>query len=110
MAFAAADTVSVEAMHTGAGDMMSRIFLVMVTSWDGLVRYPLPCCANSTDPAVDRTGQLASLASRFPASPRPCLELVKSDHGSSVLASLARMVTMVNWPGFRPGSLRMTSA
>jgi hypothetical protein len=49
MAFATADTVSVEAMHTGADDMMSRIFLVMGTSWDGLVRYPLRCCANSAD-------------------------------------------------------------
>jgi hypothetical protein len=49
MAFATADTVSVEAMHTGADDMMSRIFLVMVTSWDGLVRYPLTRCANSAD-------------------------------------------------------------
>jgi hypothetical protein len=47
MAFATADTVSVDAMHTGADDMMSRIFLVMVTSWDGFVRYPLPCYANS---------------------------------------------------------------
>jgi len=36
-------------MHTGADDMMSRIFLVMGTSWDGLVRYPLRCCANSPD-------------------------------------------------------------
>ena len=34
IARAAAATDSLEAMHIGAGDMMSRIFLVMVTSCD----------------------------------------------------------------------------
>jgi hypothetical protein len=33
MAFAAADTDSPGAMHTGADDMMSRTFLVMLTSY-----------------------------------------------------------------------------
>jgi hypothetical protein len=46
MAFAAAETVSVGAMQTGAGDMMSRSFLVMVTSCGGPCRYPPSSCAN----------------------------------------------------------------
>jgi hypothetical protein len=69
MAFATADTVSLEAMHTGADDVMSRIFLVMVTSWDSFVRYPLPCCANGAAQSATQLGEAVSrLAQAVPGA------------------------------------------
>jgi hypothetical protein len=53
MARAAARTVSVEARQAGAGDMISRSFLVTVTSW----RYPPPQYANDDAGELMLTGQ-----------------------------------------------------